>query len=1073
MSSSPSKHAEFLTDPRPLFSERRPVPTPLETIDSASSTLVQSEQDDIKAAVESSAEAPHSSSPTSELPPDDEFGEIQRRLAHLRENYSQEPNPQINVIQPYSPLPPQPPSQPPMQHSPSDPPPASHYAYPDWQYETPGLMEQPATSPIDGGVSPSGRENELFFDEDRSPSASLTPFKGPHKGSAGTSKLEQAARQKLDTLSHQRSPEARPVESSHPEPRPAESRSVPAPVTLPQPRRAEKGFEKIIPPRPARVVDFDNPRPSPFEDKKMTLEHELIPQRRPPPPPVNRQSSNSWSKSMHGQQWPGDPHLKGSYASVQRKKSVDKRSHARPPEMLQKARPAQGGSPVGGIAGSLVQAGLMTSTITRTPVPGALKDSSVTNAASPPSAGSYTDFSIQQTPGESYPQNQFGAAPSAGSSKDSPRSGSTPHSPGYTWGRNQIFKIPDYESEATPGPQKLSLQIPPVNNNRPHAIPSLSPHEQEMAPRMRTPSLGSEIPFKENNIQFSSTASGGALMPSADDEDSDEDDGLFAIPIASRNDSSTAMLESNTQKTEPASTVDSPRPTLSIATKHVSFKPTPSTSATGTSSASTAQSPPSPEYEEGDDRQGLNSPSMHSSSGPTSAAAHPHSPADHTLLGRRNSFREDVWASRPPAEALINHLDDFFPNLDLDQPIIDEVHVSPPPSPSPSPATEKPQSYQLSDPPVAPPSEEPTSNIVVAPAGPQISGKAKQIPVVAQRNLGRQQLGRMKSIREVMKGAHENRKRFTQPSIGEKSNDILRRKSTKLFGAKTIEIKPGEGKRGAMRAQQLQQMQTQQQDNNLKRQATFKWFKGQLIGKGTYGRVYLGMNATTGEFLAVKQVEVSSDAGSSDHQKEMISALNQEIQTMQHLDHPNIVTYLGCERKEYGMSIFLEYISGGSVGSCLRKHGRFEEPVVRSLTRQTLQGLEYLHREGILHRDLKADNILLDLDGTCKISDFGISKKSDNIYGNDPGNSMQGSVFWMAPEVIRPENQGYSAKIDIWSLGCVVLEMFAGRRPWSKEEAIGAIFKLGSERQAPPVPEDVSEVISPSATAFLAECFEM
>jgi len=86
---------------------------------------------------------------------------------------------------------------------------------------------------------------------------------------------------------------------------------------------------------------------------------------------------------------------------------------------------------------------------------------------------------------------------------------------------------------------------------------------------------------------------------------------------------------------------------------------------------------------------------------------------------------------------------------------------------------------------------------------------------------------------------------------------------------------------------------------------------------------------------------------------------------------------------------------------------------------------------------------------------------------------MQGSVFWMAPEVIRPEGQGYSAKIDIWSLGCVVLEMFAGRRPWSKEEAIGAIYKLGSERQAPPIPDDVAEVISPSAIGFLADCHTM
>ena len=80
----------------------------------------------------------------------------------------------------------------------------------------------------------------------------------------------------------------------------------------------------------------------------------------------------------------------------------------------------------------------------------------------------------------------------------------------------------------------------------------------------------------------------------------------------------------------------------------------------------------------------------------------------------------------------------------------------------------------------------------------------------------------------------------------------------------------------------------------------------------------------------------------------------------------------------------------------------------------------------------------------------------------------------MAPEVIRPEKgQGYSAKIDIWSLGCVVLEMFCGRRPWEKEEAIGAIFKLGSERLAPPIPEDVAPFITPEAIAFLADCHTM
>jgi mitogen-activated protein kinase kinase kinase len=312
---------------------------------------------------------------------------------------------------------------------------------------------------------------------------------------------------------------------------------------------------------------------------------------------------------------------------------------------------------------------------------------------------------------------------------------------------------------------------------------------------------------------------------------------------------------------------------------------------------------------------------------------------------------------------------------------------------------------------------------------------------------------------------------------------IVRRKSTKMFGARIEQVRPPRGSRlinletipqyddtPTMSATAGPSLATQVPQ----RQQTFKWLRGQLIGKGTFGRVYLGMNMTTGEVIAVKQVEVNAKAAGGEKEKlrEMVRSLDIEIDTMQHLDNPNIVNYLGCERKEYSISIFLEYISGGSVGSVLRKHGKFKEDIVSSLTRQMLQGLSYLHNEGILHRDMKADNILLDIDGTAKISDFGISKKTDNIYGNDITNSMQGSVFWMAPEVIRSQGQGYSAKVDIWSLGCVVLEMFAGRRPWSKEEAVGAIYKLGSN-QAPPIPDDVAEEITPQALSFMYDCFTM
>jgi mitogen-activated protein kinase kinase kinase len=557
-------------------------------------------------------------------------------------------------------------------------------------------------------------------------------------------------------------------------------------------------------------------------------------------------------------------------------------------------------------------------------------------------------------------------------------------------------------------------------------------------------SFGPEYDFEEAKVTFNAPRT---PQFESDESDDDSDDGLFAVPISTNKgpskDKEHTLGETPPKSQKPSLTVNTS--TRSSKGLSVSFK-SPNTSdeiSAGPSYPSSAVFPHD----------------LRSGSGSSSTNTLP-SPEDERYR-RRDSFatRDDIWASRPPVEGVINNLDDFFPNIDLDEPYLEASGTSPPSSPIHPPIKEQPgPSFQ--SPPSMPNHSE--ANLKYS---------------VAHRNLSKAGgLSRMKSIREVAKGAQEiNRKKSIAGPNNKRSGDILRRKSTKMFGAKIMQISPKPGSR-------LSQLDPLVQNNNNvpsgsvpKREQTFRIIRGQLIGKGTYGRVYLGMNADTGEVLAVKQVEVNPRIAGQDKDrvKEMVAAMDQEIDTMQHLEHPNIVQYLGCERGELSISIYLEYISGGSIGSCLRKHGKFEESVVKSLTRQTLSGLSYLHDQGILHRDLKADNILLDLDGTCKISDFGISKKTDNIYGNDASNSMQGSVFWMAPEVVQSQGQGYSAKVDIWSLGCVVLEMFAGRRPWSREEAIGAIFKLGSLSQAPPIPDDVAVNISPAALAFMYDCFTM
>ncbi|KAG5733729.1 MAP kinase kinase kinase mkh1, partial [Termitomyces sp. T112] len=253
---------------------------------------------------------------------------------------------------------------------------------------------------------------------------------------------------------------------------------------------------------------------------------------------------------------------------------------------------------------------------------------------------------------------------------------------------------------------------------------------------------------------------------------------------------------------------------------------------------------------------------------------------------------------------------------------------------------------------------------------------------------------------------------------------------------------------------------------------TFKWVRGELIGRGTYGRVYLALNATTGEMIAVKQVELPRTASdkSDSRQINVVQALKMESETLKDLDHPNIVQYLGFEETPENLSIFLEYVPGGSIGSCLLKHGKFSEEVTKSFTGQILDGLAYLHSRGILHRDLKADNILVEMSGVCKISDFGISKRTDDASGG-AHTAMQGTVFWMAPEVINTQKKGYNFKADIWSVGCVVLEMWAGSRPWTGDEVVAVMFKLYQSKQPPPVPPEVH--LSKLADNFRRKCFAM
>ncbi|ODA76028.1 hypothetical protein RJ55_08310 [Drechmeria coniospora] len=846
-----------------------------------------------------------------------------------------------------------------------------------------------------------------------------------------------------------------------------------------------------------RNVDFDQPRDSPFEDKRPD---QLFPQRKPPAPPSDPSATLIKANSLSRR--PGQNSRAASSASVESILSSRRPSTAAGTveseaiDGKKKAKyAAQMTGPAGGIGAALVGMGRNLGAIGQSSANSRRAVSPKRIVSSPVTPSS--DDCVQQSAKKAIPGSHLGQHVREKSSPKLPSGspGTITLSPG-----NVSFIVPDYSPVGTPtqashrpsssgtGMKRREVgersSQPDLSSN---LSQSMTTSSSDNPPRRK--SHGPDLDFTDSDVTFSNPVqpSQPARQQQDEDGDDDSDDGLFAIPLAGRSKSKADIGAGGTASDE---SDHSQRPSLTLNTCRqkskklsVSFTSPQSLGSTSTTESNDGVASA---------RTGASSRRTPATPGSEGWESEDRELERESKINRRKSFIEkDVWANRPPTDALLNNLDDFFPNLDLDQPVLEESlgsDVSALAIPEGDEGADQRGTATSS----AMAQLTTGSSMGIGPSAIPTSAqqpslyddgdtlgsnestlKASERPhashSMAQRSMRRSGgLGRMRSIREVARGAHEANKRYNTVSHhpGTASTNMMRRKSTKMFNANIVQIRPDQ--RGSMVLPQIPQ------DTLPKRQTTFRWFKGQLIGKGTYGRVYLGMNATTGEFLAVKEVEVNSKAAGGDKSKmrEMVGALDQEIDTMQHLDHNNIVQYLGCERKETSISIFLEYISGGSIGSCLRRHGRFEESVVSSLTRQTLSGLAYLHREGILHRDLKADNILLDLDGTCKISDFGISKKTDNIYGNDKSNSMQGSVFWMAPEVIRSQGEGYSAKVDIWSLGCVVLEMFAGRRPWSKEEAVGAIYKIANG-ETPPIPEDIQDTIGPLAVAFMMDCFQV
>ncbi|CAA0840928.1 mitogen-activated protein kinase kinase kinase 5 [Striga hermonthica] len=244
-----------------------------------------------------------------------------------------------------------------------------------------------------------------------------------------------------------------------------------------------------------------------------------------------------------------------------------------------------------------------------------------------------------------------------------------------------------------------------------------------------------------------------------------------------------------------------------------------------------------------------------------------------------------------------------------------------------------------------------------------------------------------------------------------------------------------------------------------------KWQKGKLIGRGTFGSVYVASNRETGALCAMKEVEILPDDSKS---TECMRQLEQEIKVLRRLKHPNIVQYFGSEIAGDKFYIYLEYVHPGSINRFIQDHcGAITESVVRNFTRHILCGLAYLHSKKTIHRDIKGANLLVDAYGVVKLADFGMAK---HLNGQKANLSLKGSPYWMAPELLQSATQtdastDIALAVDIWSLGCTIIEMMNGKPPWGEYEGAAALFKVLTE--SPPIPNTMSA----EGKDFLQCCF--